>query len=139
MPRAGPLRSSRSTWLAAAAGLGVFAWGILSLTRGPPGVIATAVGAFIAASGLWSRVLAIEVRDDRLLVRRAFGRPFAAVWSGLTAIDVPASPLGGWRFRADGSRCTLMPSDILGNEDALAVSIERAGLRFAGRSWTKAP
>jgi hypothetical protein len=133
-------RSSPTTWLAGAAGVAVTGWGALSLPDAPfAGVVAIAAGALVAASGIRSRVSRLEVRDDALVVHRAFRTPITLGWTRLRELRGPWTPIGGWRLRGGTRRVTLMPSDLLGNEAALDAVIERAGLRFDGRRWTRPP
>jgi hypothetical protein len=132
--------SSRTTWLASAAGAAIVAWGSWSLgTGGLPAFAAIGAGALIAISGIRSRVAGLEVGPDRIVVHRA-GRPtFLAPWNAVTRLRRPRTPIGGWRLEVHGRSITLMPSDILGNEAVLALIIERSGLRFDGRCWSAHP
>lgn len=139
-PPHGRLASSPSTWLAAASGASFLAWGASSLHRSPAlGGVAALSGAFVTVSGIRSRVVAIEVGTDRLIVRRAFRAPLEVAWDRLAEIRAPATPIGGWRFLAEGCPVTLMPSDLLLNEAVIRLAIDRAGLRPEGRRWIRPP
>ena len=133
-------RSSPTTWLAAVTGLAASSWGVLGLRAdGPLGAAVAAAGAGIAASGVRSRVTIVEASEDALVVHRAFRRPVELPWPDLRAVRVPATPLGGWRFRTDHRAITLMPSDLVRHEDVIAAAIDRAGLRFDGGRWARPP
>jgi hypothetical protein len=54
------------------------------------------------------------------------------------ALHVPRTPLGGWRVRAIDGSASLMPSDVLGREEALEAVVVRAGLVRSGRGWVRA-
>jgi len=114
--------------------------GALTLRDAPfAGVIATVAGALVTASGIRSRVTELEVRDDALVVHRAFRQRVTLRWARLRSLTGPRIPLGGWRLRGEARSITLMPSDLLGHEAVLEVAIERAGLRFDGRRWSGPP
>ena len=133
-------RSSATTWFAAAAGVAVLALGTLIVRDAPiAGAGAGVAGGLVATSGIRSRVTALEVRDDALVVRRALRPAVILRWAGLRSLGPPRTPAGGWRLRAEPNSITLMPWDLLGHEAVLAIAIERTGLWFDGRRWSQPP
>jgi hypothetical protein len=80
----------------------------------------------------------VRAEDGGLEIRYAGRRrPFAVEWQELTAILLPRWPMGCWRIRRGGGSATLMPSDLLRNEDVLRIAIGRAALTFDGRGWRR--
>ena len=137
-PRA-PLRSSRATFLAAAAGLIALAWGVVAAAgaRYPSAAVAVPGGAFVAAVGLRSRVAAIVIEPAGLRVRYA-GRPaIFRAWASIRSLQPPRTPFGAWRMDSPVGDVTLMPSDLLGHEVVLDAVVAMAGLSFDGRSWRR--
>jgi hypothetical protein len=113
-------------------------WGLLSVAGvGRVAFAAALAGAGIATSGIRSRVTRLEVRDRGMVVHRAFRPPIAVPWESVERVRPPRTPVGGWRVDAGRRSMTLMPSDILGHEAVLDLAVERAGLWFGGRSWSK--
>lgn len=130
--------SSPTTWLAAASGVAAAIAAVLATGRPVPLRVAVlAAGAAIGWSGIRSRVTGLDVRLDALIVRRALRPPVVLPWDRIRSIRPPASPIGGWRLGTAGASIVLMPSDVRGNEDVLALAVRRAGLRFDGRAWSR--
>gem|GEM_PF-1887863 len=137
-------RTSRTTYLAALAGVSVVAWGVSAVaegsSRGPPTVVAVVVamvGAGSAAAAVQARVAALEWSSRGLVVRYGRRAPFVLAWADCSALSPPRTPVGGWRVAGRHGRRTLMPSDLLGHEQLLAVVIRESGLRFDGRMWRR--
>jgi hypothetical protein len=112
--------------------------------RGPPADIGLiVVGCLVAALAWAGRVTGFVAGDTALAIRYRARRAFVAPWADVLELVPPRWPLGGWSLAvAFGSRVArrvLMPSDVLGNEALLALVIERAGLSFDGRRWTRPP
>jgi hypothetical protein len=136
------MRSSRTTFLASAAGVIVAVAGGLSVARGPPNPIAllvSALGVWIVVAGLWSRVTGFEALDSGLVVRYGRQRPFHVTWAECRSLRAPRWPMGGWRLEGERTRCTLMPSDVLGNEWMLDLLVRSAELSFDGSRWIRDP
>src|SRR5205814_390852 len=72
-----------------------------------------------------------------MVIRYARSPPHAVPWAGFVALRPPRWPMGGWRLDASAGSRSLMPSDLWGNEDVLDAIVERAGLTFDGRSWSR--
>jgi hypothetical protein len=136
-PRLDPgSRSSRTTWLAAAAGAGLAVRGAVGLDRAA-GTLVLAAGLAVALAGVARRVRAVEAASRELLVRYGVGPPFRLPWSACSTIRPPRTPVGAWRLVGPAGAARLMPSDLLGREVVLRVLVERSGLRFDGRAWTR--
>jgi hypothetical protein len=132
-------RSSRTTWLAAAAGAGTMGvcaasdWAALGRAAG------AAAGGFVLVSGLAARVTGLSPRREGLVVRRAVLPDREARWTQVRKVIPPRWPLGAWRILCEGGVISLMPSDVLGAEAALAALVLGAGLWFDGRTWRRPP
>jgi hypothetical protein len=143
-PGCASFSSSRTTLLAALAGISAAVWGGAIAVWGGATRVALlfevvpliGVGLFIAIAGAVARVTGFHLDQERLVVFFA-GRPARSVaWSSLLALRPPAIPFGGWRLTdAGGSRSTLMPSDVLGHEEILELIVVHAGMKFDGRTW----
>jgi hypothetical protein len=129
------LRSSRTTFLAAASGAVAAAAAAAHSTPTPSSLALAAVGAWIAAAGLWSRVTALEVDEAGFTIRYARRRAYRLAWKDCRGLAPPRWPLGGWCLRAEDRGRTLMPSDVVGNEDVLRRLVQASGLSFDGREW----
>ena len=86
-------------------------------------------------SGVRSRVTGLAVGPDALVVSYAARPPFAIAWSDFVALRPPRWPLAGWGLVGAGTRRTLMPSDVLGQERALESIVGFADFVFDGRNW----
>jgi hypothetical protein len=139
-PGCASFSSSRTTLLAAVAGISAAAWGGAAAVdmRLFQAVPLIGLGLFVAIAGSVARVTGFHLDQERLDVLFA-GRPARSVaWSSLLALKPPASPFGGWRVTDGyGMRSTLMPSDLFGHEEILGLIVVRARLRFDGRSWIR--
>jgi hypothetical protein len=95
-------------------------------------------GAFIAVAGSVARVTGIRVTDDALVISFAARPPLLRRWTDICGLWPPATPVGGWRVTVAGGRgATLMPSDLFGHEEVLALIVRRGRLRFDGRKWVE--
>jgi hypothetical protein len=134
--------TSRTTYLAGAAGLAVMALGMaVTATGHVRGAVAVATaGAFVAVAGFRSRVAGLGVGTEGLLIRYAHRPAIMLPWTELVRLSGPRTPLGGWRLDGTAGRVTLMPSDLLGHEWLVTVAIERAQLSRDGRrGWRRPP
>jgi hypothetical protein len=134
------VRSSRTTFLAAATGASVAIAGGLSVARNPPNPIAlvvSALGVWILAGGLWSRVAGFETFGSGLVLHYGRRHSFRVIWAECRSLRPPRWPMGGWRLATEGGSQTLMPSDVLGNEWMLEHVVRSAGLSFYGRKWIR--
>lgn len=140
-PAGASFRSSRTTLLAAQAGVAAVAWGASAWSaHRMEAVPLVAAGMFVAVTGSVARVIGIRADDDGLVVLLARRPSFRAGWPELFTLRPPAFPLGGWRLTdVHGARSTLMPSDLLGHEALLETIVARADLRFDGRMWRRDP
>jgi hypothetical protein len=129
--------SSRTTRLAALAGMAALAWGAtVAGANAIQAVPLIAGGGVVALSGFAARVTEIRAGHERLVILFARRRPFVAPWSDVQGLCPPGTPIGGWRVTTGGgSRTTLMPSDLFGHEELLPLIVRRTGLRFDGRAW----
>jgi hypothetical protein len=131
-------RSSQTTRLAAWAGVGAAGWGLLLLLDGRSvGALVVLWGGAIVVSGVWSRVTSLVVDRAGIVVRYAARTPFAVDWANLRSLRPPRWPLGGWVLVGHGTRRTLMPSDVLGQERLLASIVGFAGFVFDGQNWVR--
>jgi hypothetical protein len=137
LPKAGSFRSSRTTLVAALAGVSAIAWGAAAAVRsGIEALLLVAGGTFIAVAGSVARVTGVHAGDEGLLVHFAARAPFHARWAEIHTLRPPGTPVGGWRLAAaGGTGTTLMPSDLFGHEELLAEIVARSGLSFDGRRW----
>jgi hypothetical protein len=135
----GSLRSSRTTFLAAASGACVAAAGLAAGRRTPSLLALVAAGTWIAAAGLWARVAELEVDEAGITVRYSRRQAYRLSWKDCRGLAPPRWPLGGWCLRAHGRGRTLMPSDVLGNEDVLRRLVQASRLSFDGREWRAVP
>jgi hypothetical protein len=146
-PGCASFSSSKTTFLAALAGISAAVWGGAIGVWGDASAVdlrlleaasLIGVGLFVAIAGAVARVTGFHLDHERLLVFFA-GRPARSVaWSSLLALRPPASPFGGWRLTdARGTRSTLMPSDVFGHEEVLELIVVQAGMRFDGRTWKR--
>lgn len=137
----GAHRTSRLTSLAAAAGAALLTVGIGQALVSPHRWVLAAVsltaGVFVARSGMHMRVTVIELGFHGMVIRYARSPPHPVPWIGLMALGPPRWPMGGWRLDASAGSRSLMPSDLWGNEEVLDAIVERAGLIFDGRSWSR--
>jgi hypothetical protein len=133
------LRSSSTTFLAAVAGALAAAAGIAQGARTPSAVMLVAAGLLIAATGLWARVVGLEIDEAGITVRYARRHPYRLNWKDCRGLAPPRWPLGGWCLRTDDRRRTMMPSDVLGNEDVLRRLVQASRLSFDGREWRAVP
>ena len=134
------IRSSRTTFLAAAAGASLAMTGGVAIARSPTRPIAllvSALGAWIVAAGLWSRVTGFEALGAGLVLRYGQRPPFHLTWAECRSLRPPRWPMGGWRLATERGNQTLMPSDVLGNEWMLDHLVRSAGLSFDGRRWIR--
>ncbi|MGH2556019.1 MAG: hypothetical protein ACRDHO_09935 [Actinomycetota bacterium] len=131
--------SSRTTMLAAAAGMAGTAWGAVGAGSGAIEALAmVAAGTSIAIAGSVARVTGIRVRDDALIILFAARPAFRARWTDICGLRPPCTPVGGWQLSVTGgTRATLMPSDLFGHEEVLALIVRRGRLRFDGRRWVE--
>jgi hypothetical protein len=132
------MRSSRTTFLAAAAGASLAIAGGVAVARSPPNQIAlvlAALGVWILAAGLLSRVTGLEVTHSGLVVCYGLRHPFRLTWVQCRSLRPPRWPMGGWRLGTEQESRTLMPSDVLGNEWMLDHLVRCAELSFDGRKW----
>lgn len=138
-PKAGSFRTSRTTLFAALAGVAAAAWGVAAAERGGIGsLVLVACGTFISVAGLVARVTEVRVGDDAFVVLFAGRSPFHARWAEILRLNPPGTPVGGWRlFAAGGKGTTLMPSDLFGHEEFLALIVDRSDLWFDGRGWVR--
>jgi hypothetical protein len=141
-PPGASFSSSKTTFLAALAGISAAAWGggAAADRRLILAVLLMVLGLFVAVAGSTARVIGFRLEQENLVVLFA-ARPSRSIpWSSLLALRPPAGPLGGWRLTgAHGIRSTLMPSDLFGHEELLALIVVRARLTFDGRKWIRAP
>jgi hypothetical protein len=132
------VRSSRTTFLAGAAGLWAIACG--ATTPRDIGWTSPALmvaGGFIAMTGLMGRVRILRAGRAGLVIRYAARPSFVLSWAACQEVRPPRTLLGGWQIiGAARSRC-LMPSDLLRNEWVLAAIVGSARLSFSGRSWVR--
>jgi hypothetical protein len=136
----GPVRSSRTTFLAGAAGLSALVFGLTTphgLGWGSQSLVAA--GTFVAITGLAGRVRILEADSGGLMIRYAARAPAFLSWAECRELRPPRTPLGGWHFFGTGRSRSLMPSDLLHREWVLEEIIDSAGLSFAGRNWTRGP
>jgi hypothetical protein len=139
-PKSSSFRSSRTTLLAGLAGMSAIAWGVATAGRGVriEALLLVASGTFIAIAGSVARVTEMLAGDEGLHVHFAARSPFRARWGEIHELRSPRTPVGGWRLAAaDGTRTTLMPSDLFGHEELLAEVVARSGLSFDGRRWVR--
>ncbi len=133
-------KSSATTRIAGAAGGSVCLWGALVVAAGRPlGAIVALWGGVACVSGIRSRVTSLRVDHEGFDVRYAGRRPFAPAWGDVVALRPPRWPLGGWVLVGRMERRTLMPSDVLGQEQSLESIVGFAGLRFEGGAWVRGP
>lgn len=131
-------RSSRSTQLAALAGLAASTWGATGARSVATALPIVAGGLFIAVAGSVARVTMIRVGQDELVVFYAGRPPRATRWTEIRGLRPPGTPVAAWRLTADGRKGpTLMPSDLFGHEEVLALIVDRSGLSFDGREWIR--
>jgi hypothetical protein len=131
-------RTSRTTFLAGAAGLWAMAYG--ATTPGGIGWTSWAIivaGGFIAMTGLTGRVRVLRAGQTDLVIRYAARPPLVMSWTACRELRPPRTFLGSWRVIGAGRRRSLMPSDLLRNEWLLAAIIGSARLSFTGRSWVR--
>jgi len=137
-PVAGRTWSSATTRIAAGAGTAFGVWGLFVIASRPMlGAVAVLWGTAIAVTRTRSRVSGLAVDDRGVEVRYAGRRPFALAWDDCMGLCPPRWPLGGWVLVGRGTRRTLMPSDVLGQEHALDSIVGFAGMRFDGRTWAR--
>jgi hypothetical protein len=96
-----------------------------------------AAGGFVLVSGLVARVTRLSSLPDRVVVRRAALGDREARLARVVRVVPPRWPVGAWRILGDERAISLMPSDLLGAEEALAGLVRGAGLRFDGRTWRR--
>jgi hypothetical protein len=141
-PGCASFSSSRTTLLAALAGMSSAAWGGAAAVDGRllEAVPLIGVGLFIAIAGSVARVTGFHLDEERLVVLFAGRLARSVAWSSILALRPPASPFGGWKVTdARGARSTLMPSDVFGHEEILELIVVQAGMRFDGRTWKRTP
>ena len=92
---------------------------------------------FVLVSGLAGLVTGLSSLRDGIVVRRAALGDRKARWERVQRVIPPRWPLGAWRILGEGRAISLMPSDLLGAEAALAELVRGAGLRFDGRTWRR--
>jgi hypothetical protein len=130
-------RTSPTTWLAAAAGACGAGLAATSDWAAPTRIAGLAAAGFVLVSGLAARVTGFDEEPDGVVVRRAALPDRAARAVRVGEVIPPRWPLGAWRIVGDGPPISLMPSDLLGSEAALARLVNDAGLRFDGRRWRR--
>jgi hypothetical protein len=146
-PASASFSSSRTTLLAALAGICAAAWGGAIALRGGGAALdlrlfqavpLIGIGLFVGISGSVARVTGFRLGQEKLVVHFA-GRPARSVdWSSLVGLRPPATPFGGWSLTdARGSTWSLMPSDLFGHEEILELIVVRARLTFDGRAWIR--
>jgi hypothetical protein len=132
-------RTSPTTWLAAATSAALAAGAALAPgTGGAARWLIVAGAAFATVTGVTGRVTEVGVASDGLVVRRARAPEQRAPWAGLREVRPPRFPLGRWQIRSEGGAISLMPSDLLGGESALAVVVRRSDLAFDRGRWRRA-
>jgi hypothetical protein len=133
-------RSSRTTFLAGAAGLWALAYGATPTCAGGWGSPAfVAAGGFVAVTGLVGRVRTLRAGRAALVVCFAARPALVLSWESCLELQPPRTPFGGWRVIGSHVSRSLMPSDVLCNEWLLAAIIDAAGLSFQGRRWMRGP
>jgi hypothetical protein len=130
-------RTSPATWLAAAAGACGAGLAATSDWAAPTRAAGLAGAGFVLVSGLAARVTGFDEEPGRVVVRRTALPDRAAHAARVREVIPPRWPLGAWRIVGDGPPISLMPSDLLGSEPALARLVDDAGLRFDGRRWRR--
>jgi hypothetical protein len=139
-PGCASFSSSKTTRLAALAGVSASVWGGAAAVdlRVVEAVPLIGVGLFVAITGSVARVTGFRLGQKELVVLFA-GRPARSVaWSSLLALRPSATPFGGWRLTfACGARWSLMPSDLFGHEEILKLIVVQGRLRFDGRAWIR--
>jgi hypothetical protein len=139
-PRPAPVcaTTSPTTRIAGLAGASLAAWGLLLiLASRPAGAPVALAGTAIAVSGIRSRVTGIAVGPDGLVVGYVARASFAIAWTDCVALRPPLWPLAGWGLVGAGTRRTLMPSDVLGQEGGLESIVGFADFVFDGRDWVR--
>lgn len=115
-------------------------WGVAVVAAGrPAGAVLAIWGGAVAISGVRSRVTGLSADREGFVVRYAARRPVVFPWGDWLVLRPPRWPLGGWVLVGRTARRTLMPSDVLGQEQALESIVAFAGLRHDGRAWVRAP
>ncbi len=134
-------RSSPTTHLAAMGGLLLTALAARRVAAGTnpvaPWVALTATGCFVLLSAVRSRVRSIAVSSDGISIGYASGRSTNIAWSDCRGLRPPRTPIGGWRLARPSGVVTLMPSDLLGLEAALASVVVLGGLAREGGRWSR--
>ena len=130
-------RTSPTTWLAAAAGACGAGLAATSDWAAPIRIAGLVAAGFVMVSGLTARVTGFDEEPGGVVVRRAALPYRAARAARVREVIPPRWPLGAWRVVGDGPPISLMPSDLLGSEPALARLVDDAGLRFDGRRWRR--
>jgi len=106
----------------------------------PVSVVAALAGSFVVVTGFLARVTRIDADLHGLAIRYAARPPVRLPWPTVLALRGPSTVLGGWRVEAGSGRGrTLMPSDLLGLEQFLWVTIQLSWLRFDCRRWSSDP
>ncbi|HXY73607.1 MAG TPA: hypothetical protein VEM41_13800 [Actinomycetota bacterium] len=80
---------------------------------------------------------AIYLSRDGLEIERAAAPRRVAPWTGIRELRPPRTPLSGWRIRSDTGVISLMPSDLLGGEDALPEIVRQSALEFRDGRWRR--
>lgn len=130
--------TSATTWLAAAASGALACAAALAPGGGGAGRWVLVAGSLFAASaGVGQRVTAVEVTREGLVIARASGTGQRAEWAGIRELRPPRWPLGRWQVRSGTEAISLMPSDLLGGEDALTEIVRRSDLGFRRGRWRR--